>query len=553
MTFSWYLPLIGLAAVALGLVTSRIVRARRAARRNQVLSALREHWGKPVERHRDLDTCRAFAAVTGRSLPATSPLDEHTWRDLDMDELYAHIDRTHSSAGQLVLYALLRSPAREQETLVRRDRIIRLLQQDPHVRETVELALARLGFSAHAAQVVSLLWESQDLEVPLRTTLRLMAGLAVFSVLSPAFLGPWGWALLGGTFAVNYVLHYRIRFRFGPEILALRYLASALATAGELGRQRMPGLEEYVQALAECHRAGRPVARSIALISSGRPADLVYEYFNILFLLEARGLARALRAIRDPAFRKAFLTLGELDALQAAASFREGLPYHCAPDFEEGRLALQVEELFHPLLPSPVPNSISLDARGTLITGSNMSGKSTFLRALGVNAILAQTVHICVAKRYRASRLRVLSSMRSADDLLRGKSTYWAEAERLLEIVQTVDGKEPSLCLIDELLAGTNSEERLAVSAEVLDFLSRQGALLVSTTHDVELTTQLQHALDCYHFMDHASAEGVHFDYRLRPGVARARNAIRLLGILGFPPHIVEGAMRRVRAGVVAR
>ena len=549
MPFPSHVALVGLAAA--GLAVALVLRARRSARAAESLAALRASWGHATHQRRDFDTSRRFVALT-EGETARAAMDEHTWLDLDMDEVYASIDRTRSSPGQLVLYRWLRGPAPDPRTLERRDRTIRLFQQDPRAREAVQLALGRLGLSSHVAEVVSLLWDREAPDVPPWRTLSVMAALAVLATLSPLFLGGAGWLLLITTFGVNYVLHARTQIRFGPEILGLRHLAATLATAGELVRTRIPGLEEHAATLAEHHRAARPVARSIALFPAGRPADLVYEYLNILFLLEARGLARALGAIRDPALRGAFLAVGELDAAQAAASFRDGLPYSCAPVFSDGSVALEIEDVYHPLLEAPVPNSISLQDHGTLITGCNMSGKSTFLRALGINAILAQAIHTCTARRYHAGRLRVLSSMRSTDDLVEGKSAYWAEAERLLAIIRAMETPEPVLCLIDEILAGTNSAERRAASVEILQFLSRRRALLVATTHDVELTTALGHALDCYHFSGEAFADGIRFGYQLRPGVARTGNAIQLLGILGFPPDIVEGARRRVTAGEAA-
>jgi hypothetical protein len=410
----------------------------------------------------------------------------------------------------------------------------------------VQIALHPLGMGPHVSEFVALLWSSEDPEVPPHRMLTAMAALALVAVTSPWWLGPAGWPLLVVVFAANHFLHARAQIRYGPEILGLRYLAAVLGAAGTLARSRLPGLEEHTRVLGERHRAARPVARAVALFPGGGAKDLLYEYLNILLLLEARALSRALAAVRDPALRGAFLAVGELDAAQAIASFRQGLPYSCAPELTTDGLTLEVEDVFHPLLAAPVPNSIALAARGTLITGSNMSGKSTFLRALGINAILAQAIHTAAARRYRARRLRVLSSMRSTDDVVEGKSAYWAEAERLLAIIRSLDAAEPVLCLIDEILAGTNSAERRAASIEILKFVAREGALLVATTHDVELTVALASALDCHHFDGEASEAGMRFDHLLRPGVSRRGQAIALLGVLGFPPEIVAGARRRV-------
>jgi DNA mismatch repair ATPase MutS len=374
-----------------------------------------------------------------------------------------------------------------------------------------------------------------------------MAALGLLALPAAFYLGGWGVLLLVATFAANGLRHQRLRARCEPEIQALRHLGAILAAAGDLARQAVPGLHEETSGLEQCCRAARPIARGIATFFTGAPADLLYEYLNIQLLLEARGFQKAMRALPKalPALRHAFVAVGELDAWQAVASFREGQSY-CTPTFADGRVVLEVEDLVHPLVDQPVPNSITLATRGALITGANMSGKSTLLRALGVNTLLAQTIHTCFARRYLTSRFRVLSCLRTADDLLGGKSLYWAEAERLLEIVRALDGGQPALCLIDELLAGTNSTERLAASIAILGFMSRKRALLVSATHDLELAWPLRQALDGYHFTYHASEDGIRFDYRLRAGVDSARNAIRLLGLLGFPAEIVAAATERL-------
>lgn len=139
-----------------------------------------------------------------------------------------------------------------------------------------------------------------------------------------------------------------------------------------------------------------------------------------------------------------------------------------------------------------------------------------------------------------------MASLRASDDLPRGESLYLAEAERLLAIIRSVEGNHSTLCLIDELLVGTNSIERLAASVEILAFLARKGALVVAATHDQQLAAGLSGVLEGYDFQDEATAEGMRFDHHIRAGLATTRNAIRLLAMLGFPAEIVEAARSRV-------
>ena len=133
------MPLLGLASAGLIVLAAALVlRARRSAREAEALAALRASWGCAVDRPRDLEACRRFAVLTEGEM-ASPGVDEHTWLDLDMDEVYAAIDRTQSSPGQLVLYRWLREAAPDQPTLERRDRTIRLFQEDARAREAVQL------------------------------------------------------------------------------------------------------------------------------------------------------------------------------------------------------------------------------------------------------------------------------------------------------------------------------------------------------------------------------------------------------------------------------
>ena len=282
--------------------------------------------------------------------------------------------------------------------------------------------------------------------------------------------------------------------------------------------------------------------------SSGDLAAMVLEYVSIYFLHEVRTFQAVMTdvASRRDALRTIFGRIGELDAWQSVASFRAGLGAYCEPVFTEDGPRLEVRDARHPLLGEAVANSIAIEARGVAITGSNMSGKTTFLRTVGVNVLLAQTIYTCRAAAYRGRFMRVIASMDESDDLLEGKSYYLVEAERLLKIVKESERPGLVLALIDEPLAGTNSPQRLAASREILHYLVSHNALAMVCTHDVELVSQLQTRGDfeACHFSDLADETGIHFDYLLRQGLDYHGNAIRVLKHLGYPEAILAGAMQ---------
>ena len=158
---------------------------------------------------------------------------------------------------------------------------------------------------------------------------------------------------------------------------------------------------------------------------------------------------------------------------------------------------------------------------------------------------MAQSLGICPAESYRAPAFRILSSMALRDDLLAGESYYIVETRSLKRILDAAHGTPPLLCVVDEVLRGTNTVERVAASCEVLRAIPQGNALCLAATHDGELCSLLADCYDLYHFTETVGETEMTFDYRLRPGPATSRNAIRLLGLLGFPETVVEGAQCR--------
>ena len=240
--------------------------------------------------------------------------------------------------------------------------------------------------------------------------------------------------------------------------------------------------------------------------------------------------------------------IGELETAVVIGEYRASLKGdYCVPVFltgEEG-ISLELEQLYHPLLNDPVKNDIEVK-KGVLLTGSNASGKSTFLRAVAINAILAQTIHTCMAKSYRGGMFYIFSSMSLQDDLESGDSYYMVEVKSIRRILDKVREAEKDekhvLCFVDEVLRGTNTVERIAASTQILKALAGNQAICFAATHDLELTKLLDGIYDNYHFEEEIADEDIFFPYRLQKGPAVSRNAIALLKVLGYDETLVKDA-----------
>jgi len=262
----------------------------------------------------------------------------------------------------------------------------------------------------------------------------------------------------------------------------------------------------------------------------------------MFFLFDLLVYLRSLAALRRHQGELVGLleAVGSLDSSIAVASYVQSLSSVTRPTLAADR-RLEVAGLYHPLLPSPVSNSLNLTSRSALIAGPNMAGKTAFIRTVGINVILAQTLNICLAERAVLPRAEVRSAIRREDDLGAGQSYFFAEIQQILEFTRAEQENQNYLFLIDEIFRGTNTVERVAASTAVLHHLG-QHHFVLATTHDVELQELLADSFDMYHFSDQVVDGTYSFDYRIHAGPARSRNAIKLLEITGYPASIIREA-----------
>jgi hypothetical protein len=531
--------------------------------RRRRLLEVRRTWGRSITRERRLDTIAASHAERCAALGART-LDDRTWADLDLDDVFVALDRTTSTLGQHALYHRLRTAPvaphlDEFETLIER------LRRDAAARERAQLALSRLQ-DPHGYDVWWLGAADAFDRRPWYTLFPLLMAVTV-SLAVAALFWPAAVVALVAMVVLNLAVRYATDERTIAIARGLRQLAPLIATA-----QSLRFLDDSPHAsITGPLRSDVPSLARLKLISrwvNGNPfmlsfntgglalaladlVEIVYEYLNIAFLLDATGVHVGLKdlAAHRHALLRVVAATGEVDAALSVASYREGATTWTRPQFGAPGSSATLELVVHPLLQEAVPNSITLrSGRGVLVTGSNMSGKSTFLRTVGVNAVLAQTINTCLAGTYSAPVFVVRSCIGRSDDLVGGKSYYLAEVEALLGLVEASDAGDCCLFLLDELFRGTNAVERIAAGEAVLRelLLDRPGHdkqhVALAATHDGELVDLLGDTFDAWHFGDSIGPAGLAFDHRLRQGPATSRNAIALLRLSGAPESLVSRA-----------
>ncbi|NFA12198.1 DNA mismatch repair protein MutS [Clostridium botulinum] len=272
---------------------------------------------------------------------------------------------------------------------------------------------------------------------------------------------------------------------------------------------------------------------------------IIRDYIKMFFLLDVIKFEKTNLIIgkNKDDLKNIYEFIGTIDCCISIASYRKSLKYYTKPVFVSlhGSKQLEFKDMYHPLIKEPVSNSCEI-YKSILITGSNASGKSTFLKTVAINSILGETIYTCLANKYKSPYFKIYTSMALRDNLTGNDSYYIVEIKSLKRIMENINDKIPCLCIIDEILRGTNTVERIAASSEVLNSIANGNCLCLSATHDLELTSILNIVFDNYHFQENITRDKIIFDYKLYHGISKTRNAIKLLSIMGYNDVIVSNA-----------
>lgn len=527
-----------------------IVFMQRKSRKKRLLWYLKQNWGS-----KNPQKDRVFMAENRKSTLLAKKdiypyfIDDITWDDLNMDAVFKRLNYTRSTVGEEYLYSLLRLPVFDRQQLGERENLITLFQKDETIRLSIQYHLSVLGLNQHISLGDWLYGKPGQLSTSIAGYVALI-GLLILSplyfVISPSF----GLIMVVLIVITNMVVHAKAVRSFQSYLEPVKYLVRMIFTAGKISRLKHGSLEEIFLKLSALYKKLNSFSVQNFLYMQTVAADPITEYLKTIFLGEIVFFKKTMKELlqHQKELQELYEHLGKLDSYIAIASYRESISNWCRPEFEKDKeKSFSVNEAWHPLIDNPVVNSMDMD-KPVLLTGSNASGKSTWLKVCAINVLLAQTIHTCTAKTYRSSFFRLFSSMALRDDIASGESYYIVEIRSLKRILDAADSQPTVFCVIDEVLRGTNTVERIAASSEVLALLSRKGCLCMAATHDLELVQLLSDAYTPFHFQENITDEEITFDYVLYPGATKTRNAIKLLSLMGYDPSMVERAENKSKA-----
>ncbi|MCM1119057.1 MAG: hypothetical protein NC543_06820 [bacterium] len=521
-------------------------------RKKQFEQKLYDDYGKRPDKEYKVER---FLRIPGYYEHHKEPeqIDDITWNDLSMDQIFVRLNYTISSSGEEVLYHMLRTTGRSEEELQYFDKIVTFFAEHPKQRVDFQKLMKELGDTGRYSlydylEYLHTLGERSNTRELIVDLLYLPAGcLLLFNL-------PAGLAGIAVLMIYNIITYMGTKREIEPYIISLAYIARLMVAAQKTAELKFSVCERENEALRrdkkvlnKSQRGSFWVFSKAGNTTGGSPLDIVLDYVRMAFHVDLICFNRMLREIcmHESEVDRIVTVLGYLESAVSIAMYRASLEAEgalwCRPDLQGS--VFDVEQAWHPLIDNPVTNSITA-GRGVLLTGSNASGKSTFLKTAALVALMAQTLYTVPAERYSAPMYRIYSSMSLRDDLEGGESYYIVEIKALKRILDAAvkDEERPVLCFVDEVLRGTNTVERIAAATQILLSLTGDKLLCFAATHDIELTELLGGQYDNYHFEEEIRDGDILFNYTLRKGRASSRNAIRLLEIMGYDASIIQRA-----------
>jgi len=518
-------------------------------RKLKKIELLTKKWGIQKENeYFNFETIEQYFVNTIKKEQAYHIISDQTNNDLDLNEIFKFIDRTTSKIGQQYLYYKIRT-INNQEELYQFDKLVNLFKNNDKLRINCQVELLKLNTNS-----------SYDLEKLINEVAitkpnfyKLLLPLSLFSIISiiVGFFYPIVFLLLIPLFITNAILHYKTKSYIKYYLSAVSQLNRTLKVSKKIISNNK--IKEYFTDLTFIRKISE-ISFKTSFISFEKQLDnefaalfwLIIELIKIQFNIEGIIFYNFIDDIikKNESIDKMYSFIGEIDSAISVASVSFENNKICKPKFVDTKEII-IKDMIHPLINDCVPNDIKLQNKSLLLTGSNMSGKTTFIRMVAINSILSQTLNIAFASEFSIPYYKVYSSIRIEDDLLEDTSYYLKEVLTIRDFIEISKAKHPSLFILDEIFKGTNTIERISGGKAILSYLNKENNFVLVSTHDIELTELLvNNGYELFHFSEKIEKDKLLFDHKLKKGKLKTRNAIKILELYGYPKEIISDARK---------
>lgn len=490
-----------------------------------------------------------FKYSTSSEIKYSQVLNQKIEKDLNLEEVIHRIDSCLTPIGSQLLYFRIKCLRNRTILEIEEDREFRNYLKDIEIQKNLYSLLNRLRDSA-GWLIVGFF----TIKAPTHKSIYILSRCLQFFnlfflaliILQFNFIVPFIISLV-----ISAILHYQNKFRLGQFITGFPYILEMIECANIIQRDKsmLPKFPSFdftseIQSLNKIKSKLRFFKTEISLQKDPTAITWYFsELLKIFFVIEPILLHLLLKELPDKSkelesvFRKIGSIDTELNLIELSNKYTT-----CTPDFVNlGNISFL--NVYHPLVNSPVSNNYDFSGNG-VITGSNMSGKSTFIKTIGVNLILGLAFDLCFAQKVSLHYCEIYSIMNQNDDIINGKSLFENEVIDLGQIIQApANNSLYKVYLIDELFKGTNAVERISITTSVLNFLALSNNAILCSTHDLEITNYLHKSFKAYYFSEKVKNNSLIFDYKIKTGKLKNTNAIEVLKLYNYPNEVIEQAL----------
>ena len=500
---------------------------------------LAKAWeGKPFFIKKDSEESLAETMLLASALqPTDSQVDGQTWHDLDLYRVFDQLNYTQSSIGAEALYQKMRLIKFQPEASLQE--LEDFFDHHPDLRLKVQVVMNQLGKKNHnMARSIVANPGKQDSKIYLSLYI-FLACLPVFSLFFLPFFKIQAMMVLVASATFNIIFSSIRNWSNKMRLDRVSYLVRIFASTEKLSHLAIPKQEALKQAVKPFKKT-KVISGILQSPTGSSDMEIILIYLNFLFLIPQIAQVYIYQQVRthQKEAQEAINLLGELEVAISLLRHKRDVELVCHPYFKkEG--GIKGKGIYHPLLTDPVANDVRFE-KNMVISGDNASGKSTYLKMVAINCILAQGLGFAYGESLELSYGHVMTSMDVSDDIEVGDSYFITESKTILRMIESLEKSGFHYFFIDELFKGTNTIERIGSGLGIVRWLSRHDCLYMISSHDIELVAASGAVNDNYHFDSRYVDGKIVFDYQIKQGATVTKNAVNTLKSLHFPSEITQ-------------
>ena len=475
--------------------------------------------------------------------PTDSQVDDQTWYDLALHKVFDQLNYTQSSIGAEALYQKMRLLTFQPDDSLRE--LEEFFERQPDLRLRVQVIMNQLGKKNHnMARSIVANPGNQDSRIYLSLYI-FLACLPVLSLFFLPFFKIQAMSVLIASVTFNIIFSSIRNWSNKLRLDQVSYLVRIFASAEKLSRLALPKQETLKQAVQPFKKT-KVISSILQSPTGSSEMEIILIYLNFLFLIPQIAQIYIYQQVRthQKEAQETINLLGELEVAISLLRHKRDGKLVCHPCFKQDG-GIKGKGIYHPLIANPVVNDVSFE-KNMVISGDNASGKSTYLKMVAINCILAQGLGFAYGESFELPYGHVMTSMDVSDDIEVGDSYFITESKTILRMIENLKKPGFHYFFIDELFKGTNTIERIGAGLGIVRWLSGRNCLYMISSHDIELVVASGAVNDNYHFDSRYVDGKIVFDYHIKQGSAVTKNAVNTLKSLHFPSEITLTAQELI-------